>query len=209
MSVQSLFFLGSPDGLVAHFLSGPLDDFERWYAAWLAEEPGFLDDRGPEVIREVRQGGRDALASASTRVPSVVDEVLSWYYGLFTDVQLPPDAWVRAGVSMIRRDEFFKLERALVDRGLIDAADLVTFILKGRPVLRDAEVQPYVESDPLSPPSLAFWTQEEVERLHDLLGGLGEAERLVLDPGWGALPALLDAVSAARERRTGVVVVTG
>ncbi|WP_027482464.1 hypothetical protein [Deinococcus pimensis] len=208
MSVSASFYLGSPDGLVSHFLSGPLDDFEHWYAERLEKHPDFLGRRVLNVIRQVRQGGRDALAAASTRVPWMVDETLSWYYGLFTDTHLPPDGWKRAAVPTIRRDEIVKLEKALVDRGLTETAELVTFILTGRPVLRDPEVQPFVPDDPQSPPTLAFWTLEEVERLHDLLGGLREAERLVLDPGWGALPTLLDAVNAARQRRAGVIVIT-
>ncbi|WP_027482156.1 hypothetical protein [Deinococcus pimensis] len=206
MGIRVTFYLGSPDGLLTHFLSAPLGAYLAWLQPIVEEEPHCFLPGVVDVLSDLVRRGRPALEEADARHPAVLDELLNGYYPDF-QFHEPSAKLEDASPTSLSYRYYEAFEDTLRARGLTDAADLLAYLPTGRGILTGAPRRPPLTWE--DPTRLSFWTLDEARRLRALLDGVSEAEQLALDPDRGALPAVHEAVTLADERGTGLILPVG
>lgn len=99
------------------------------------------------------------------------------------------------------------MEKALLLEGKADADVLLAFLATGRPNSGGPIREARLTWD--NPNRLSYWSVEEALQLSQILERASSAERLALDPDRAALPAVYEAVSAAVQHNTGVLISIG
>ncbi|GGO29858.1 hypothetical protein [Deinococcus humi] len=143
---------------------------------------------------------------ADAQSPDLVSEILTWYYGHFTAINASAEL-TPASDTLLSYRWFEALEKALHLAGNADASDLLTFLATGRPIDGGPVREARLTWD--DPNRLSYWTAEEALQLWQMLERASSAERLTLDPDRAALPAVHEAVSAAVQLNTGVIISVG
>ena len=199
MSKRVTFWLGARDGIVSHFLSGPLERFATWLEGW--DTPDSVRLVG--LASDARMRGAEALRANDSTQALIVDRMLDVYYGSFCDLVEPATLVAAAPSDCSERCYWTAAEGFARHPGGSAGEALWRCLLEGRPVLRDARRLPYVSSDGVF--RLGYWSADECDVLADELQTVGatateaEARR--------AVAAALEAISRARGSRTGLITV--
>jgi hypothetical protein len=164
MGIRVSFWLGAEDGICSHFLSSPLDQFEKWASDAEAEFPNEIGTGVLDVIRDVRSRGSLAFQTADPVRAVEIDRTLDQFYGCFCEFGPGQERLVYAVPSIVTVRRYHAaadlLRRAELGSGTLR---LWTFLLEGRPVLRDPEALPYISEDGVF--RLGYWTFAECSRL--------------------------------------------
>lgn len=203
MSDRVGFSLGTPDGLLAHFLRQPLDDFQRLYEEELSEFPDEYDVGRLFLLKEVVQRGRAALETAP---PSQANRLVLEYYAIYANIHyhlLPTlhDYWDK----LIYHET---LQTRLKRQQHTGIATLHAYILTGRAPFDDPETQLFHWVDY----PLGYWTAAEAEYLHEAFNRMLDDDIRALTPEEGeqhALQTLREALGIAVIRSTGLIFVMG
>lgn len=197
------FLLGSPDGLLTHFLTQPLGDFQRWYEEELNEFPDEFDVARLSLLSEARHYGHAALKAAP---PNQTNQLILEYYTCYANIHsylLPVlhEYWDKLIVHET-------VQTWLKRQGHQEVATLHAYILTGRP--------PFSVPEPRFPTwvdySLGYWTGTEVEQLHRAVNRMSDEERRAVtlgEDGQHALKTLSEALRTAVAQSTGLIFVMG
>lgn len=153
------YMLGSPDGVLSHFLGGPLKDFAVWYIQALEEFPEELSAARFALLQKVLQRGKAAFEDAN---PQEVNALVLDYYSTYANINnllnTTHDYWDK-----------FVYHRALVDlfrqRGEQQTATFLDHTVRGR--FLHPQPQTCVDREEYD---LSFWTKNEVLDLQRRLG---------------------------------------
>ncbi|WP_420596957.1 hypothetical protein [Deinococcus sp.] len=199
MSILVSFFIGAPDGLLSHFLSGPLHDFYGWYCQVLEESPDEFSPAALHLLRQVINDG--AIALERTSDFKSVDALLIDFYLMFTET-LPDnhahyltyanDSWLSL-YSYKAAIDIWKVGKELA------VVELLNYMYTGRPLFRDSGVYPFFSGDGIV--RLAYWTADETLAIAQALtdSTLSENE--------SRLHNLASAANKAAEQQTGIIIV--
>lgn len=203
MSDTVTFSFGSPDGVLTHFLSQPLQAFHAWYAAELLTGPDELSVERLRLLALVVEGDTGALqATAPRQADLLIRDFYETYANVTQSLERAHDTWPRLTA-------FQDLAERLRPHDA-RATGLLSLIWEGRtvfsPVARPFEWGEY---------QLAYWTADEVVTLQGALHGLSEQCLQAVTFGedvearrW-ALLVLRTALAAAVERSTGLILTVG
>jgi hypothetical protein len=206
MGIMVSFWLGAEDGIRSHFLSAPLDQFEKnWASEIEAEYPDRFGDWLLGLIRDVRSRGALALQTSDRIRAEQIDQMLAEFYGGFCDGP-GKELLAEASPGMLRVQWYCEAIDLLHRAKLSDETlRLWKFLIEGRPVLRDPEALPYTSDDGIF--HLSYWTLAECSRL---------LPELTLAARWDApdvdqmcrtaLIITIDACARAIEEKVGLII---
>ncbi len=200
MGIYVTFWHCHPAGLADEFLGGPLDEFDSWLAATIAEFPGDIEESVYPLLKAVRANGRAALEATTSADAMTVDRLMDAYFGMFCDKE-------RAGLkrhadqSLLYARHFEGMFGSDNETAVSSAAfRLWDFMFKGRPECRDPNLLPYESEDGVY--RLSYWTLDEVKLLRDaVIAGAqapGVEER--------ARTATKNALASAFEQGAGLII---
>lgn len=161
MSVRVGFYLGSRDGLLQHFLAGPLSEFLDWYRENQVEFPEDVDPLLPEFLEKVIVKGESHLLFPEPA--NLTDRLLTDYYGIFYQGRLRS-----AEDSALRLDYYIEDENQMEKDGHTRLVDLMHIIQAGRSVAKNNNA--FNSGDDIF--RLGFWNFDEVIELCYLTEGL-------------------------------------
>lgn len=200
MGIYATFWHCHPEGLAREFMSGPLEEFSAWCETTSADFPDDIEPSSLSLLPMIRARGIDALTVTTMAEATAVDRLLDTYFGLFCDTSRP-SLKRAADPSLLRARRFQGMFGSSRDTSRCAAAfDLWRFVITGRGVGRDSNVLPYRSGD--FDYRLAYWTSGEVLVLHDAFC----ADAVPAEVDRSAFTAAKNAVTAAREQRTGLIV---
>jgi len=200
MGIYVTFWHCHPAGLVDEFLGGPLDEFESWLAATMAEFPGDIEGSAYPLLKAVRANGRAALEATTSADAMAVDRLMDAYFGMFCDMKRA-ELKRRADQSMLYSRYFEGMFGSSDETAASSAAfRLWSFILKGRPGCRDPNLLPYESEDGVY--RLSYWTLDEVKLLREAVIAGAQA------PGVEARAqtATKNALAGALEQGSGLII---
>lgn len=198
MRAHVAFYLGAPDGLLGHFLSGPLDDFAEWFRAGLSSEDIDADPAIPELIDAARVRGSESLLARDNLHADRVDRMLDEYYGSFCD-HVRPDLVNPATASALYLLRYEKLGQALSP----DARVIWDYMMSGRGAGRPDGEFPYSSDDGVF--RLGYWTSEETGLLLHELQYMPRPRPL--SRAHAALVAIMEGLEFAEAEGVGLVTV--
>ena len=206
MGIRVMFFLGAEDGMLSHFINGPLDLFEVWADEEDERHPGLFGSDFLAFIRDIRERGVVALQSTDAVRAACVDRILYEYYGFFS-------VWVDG--ILVQADESILPLRcylAAVDifKQSSVSQEIITlwqYLVVGRPIVRDAKIIPYTREHS-SDSRLSYWTLSECMYLKQALTPI--TVKYIFDSeGKWAIDASLRAISKAISSQVGLIMDIG
>jgi len=201
MSIVVMFWHGSHDGLLGHFLSGPLDDFRIWCLASEEQFPGELHPALVPLLDAVLREGPDALRPTTAAEAWVVDRLLDTYCGIFASCDRP-DLMQSTVEAFLRVSRYETILAALSQwPHHRTARRLWSYLLEGRPVVRDPGKFPYGSEDAVY--RLSYWSADEVVLLDRVFADPSARWLSVADTD--ALGCTRTALAAARARGSGLI----
>ncbi len=202
MGTYVQFWRGTEDGLLGHFLGGPLDAFRKWCIEAIADYPGDLEPAIVPLLEAVLAVGASALQAETAAQAALVDRLLDTYYGHFCDGKCP-ELLESADGSLLyvrRYDSILEALARLPDKN----AELLlwSYLIGGRAVQRDQAVLPYQSEDGIF--RLSYWSAEETALMGRLL--IGPVAGWLRDVDAGALECTAAAIESAMAQRTGLII---
>ncbi len=202
MGTYVQFWLGADDGLLGHFLAGPLDAFRAWCDDTIVEFPGELDPLIVPLVEKIRTSGPAALEAHTAGEAAVVDDLMSAYYGSFCDF-VRKDQLEMVGDALLYVSRYDTIADVLINASDKRVESLLwSFIRSGRAIGRDQATLPYTSGDDAF--RLSYWTADETELLGDAL--TGAPDEWLRDCDTDAMECTLMAIRAAISRRTGLII---
>ena len=201
MGTYVQFWHGADDGLLGHFLAGPLDVFRAWCDDTIIEFPGEFDPLIVPLLESIRTTGHAALKAHTVGEAAVVDELLITYYGSFCDL-VRKDQLEMVGDAVLYARRYDTIADALVNASDKPIESLLwSYIRSGRAAVRDQTTLPFISSNDIF--RLSYWTADETELMRKTLTST-PAEWL-RDCDADALECTLMALESAMLRRAGLI----
>ncbi len=201
MGTYVQFWHGADDGLLGHFLAGPLDAFRAWCDDTIIDFPGEVNPLIVPLLEVIRTTGRAALKVHTVGEAAVVDELLSTYYGSFCDF-VRKDQLEMVGDAVLYARRYDTIADALVNASDKPIESLLwSYIRSGRAVERDQTTLPFFSSNDIF--RLSYWTADETELMGKAL--TSTSAEWLSDCDADALECTLIAVESAMLRRAGLI----
>ncbi len=198
MRAHVAFYLGAPDGLLGHFLAGPLHEFSAWFRQGLKADEIDAHPETPFLIEEAAAKGAVALEARDADHAERVDRMLDEYYGSFCD-HVQPELITPATASALYLLRYEKLGRALSP----DAQNVWDHMISGRGAGRPDDAFPYSSDDGVF--RLGYWNLDEVGLLLHELQHLPRPRPLSREHA--ALVAIMEGLEFAVAERVGLITV--
>lgn len=199
------FWHGAEDGLLGHFLAGPLDAFQAWCVNTESEFPGDIQPTVLPLLDVVFSRGALALCATTKAEALACDELLDTYYGMFCDY-VRHDLLEPANDSILYVSRYHSIRVALeVEPSHSAELRLWSYLLNGRPVLRDPTALPYISLDNAF--WLSFWSAAEVALMLRTIASPFPTWLLAADPD--ALRNTEMALASAAARGSGLIISVG
>ncbi len=202
MGTYVQFWHGAEDGLLGHFLSGPLGDFRAWCINTIEEFPGEIDPSILPLLEKIQSNGWNALAVKSPEDASIVDRLLDTYYGSFCDLERK-ELFEMTGDAVLyvrRYDSIGEALAASSDKRV--ESQLWSYVRSGRAAGRDQTIFPYLPGGDVF--RLSFWSAAEVALLGRVLTSTPAEWLRDADPD--ALECTLMAIESALARHEGLII---
>lgn len=201
MGISVMFYLGSKDGMLSHFMSRPLGQFEAWAKYHEEKWPGIIGSEILALIHDVRERGIVALQANDSVHAACVDRMFLEYYGNFS--------LHVTGILVKAVDGIVPLRHLLAVTVILthlsisqEIISLWQYLGEGRPVLRDAKIIPYKVDHYKS--RLSYWTLAECTYLQQVLTTL--VVTLPESEAKWAIDTSLRAISKAITSQVGLII---
>jgi hypothetical protein len=206
MGIRAMFFLGAEDGMLSHFMKGPLDLFEVWAQEKEEKYPDLFGSDILALIRDIRERGVVALQSTDAVRAARVDRMLFEYYGFFSvwvdDILVKADESILPLRCYLAAADIFN--QSSVSREMIT---LWKYLVVGRQNFRDAKIIPYTREQS-SDSRLSYWTLSECMYLKQALTPI-TAKHIFDSEGKWAIDASLRAIFKAISSQVGHIMDIG